>query len=130
MAQNVKNLKKLYSDANINAKIGFADKSYIRTHTKEFSGWLALLKWRLEIKRLAGTFLRDSFSIVLRWYIGIRSNLNIWPQTEGLSHEKGDKISEKMERKLSVPNYGPQDRKISKISAIHETITLASNYYL
>ena len=29
-----------------------------------------------------------------------------------------------MKKKLSVPNYGPQDQKICKISAVHKTITL------
>ena len=67
--------------------------------------------------------IREQFS--LRWCIGIRSNLNIWPQTECLSHE-GDKISEKknLEKKLAVPNYGLQDQNICKISAVHKTITL------
>ena len=41
---------------------------------------------------------------------------------------EGDKISEKIlknwEKNLSVPNYGPQDQKICKISAVHKTITL------
>ena len=45
---------------------------------------------------------------------------------------EGDKISEKnfkkfkkLEKKnLSVPNYGPQDQKICKISAVHKTTTL------
>ena len=41
---------------------------------------------------------------------------------------EGDKISENIlknwEKKLSVPNYGPQDKKMCKISAVHKTITL------
>ena len=42
---------------------------------------------------------------------------------------EGDKISEKNfkkieKKKLSVPNYGPQDQKICKISAVHKRITL------
>ena len=35
---------------------------------------------------------------------------------------EGDKISEKIEKQnLSVPNYGPQDQKMCKISAVHKT---------
>ena len=41
---------------------------------------------------------------------------------------EGDKISEKIlknwKKNLSVPNYGPQDQKICKISAVHKRITL------
>ena len=41
---------------------------------------------------------------------------------------EGDKISEKIKKiwkqNLSVPNYGPQDQKMCKISAVHKTITL------